>query len=249
MKKYFIGGTVVILLAVAGGSIFLLSNLNSLVARVIEDQGGEATATDVAVSGVDISLREGRAGMSGLTIASPDGFLARKAFSLGEIMVDIDLESLRNDPVVIEEIRIRAPVVAAEFHDDGLSNIGVLKKNVQDHAASFASGNGGGPDNAEKADQKRIRIKRFVFEEGHIEVDASALGLEPMAMDLPSIQLEDIGGPEGALPAEIAQAVLGALTREATSAIARTGLESKVKETVTEEAGKQAKTLLGRITN
>jgi hypothetical protein len=52
-----------------------------------------------------------------------------------------------------------------------------------------------------------------------------------------------------ALPAEIAQAVLGALTREATSAIALTGLESKVKETVTEEAGKQAKTLLGRITN
>ena len=119
MKKYWFGGAGVLVAAIAVGLVFLVSNLNSLVARIVEDEGSEVTATQVAVAGVDISLREGRGEMAGLTIASPRDFAAREAFSLGGIVVDIDVESLRSDPLVIEEIRVRAPVVNAEIHRDG----------------------------------------------------------------------------------------------------------------------------------
>ncbi len=251
-KKIFSGVILVVVLAVAGGIFYLLSNLNSLVAKVIENQGSEVTATKVAVAGVDISLRDGRAGMSGLTIDSPDGFKAQPAIGLGEIAVDIDIESLRGEPIVIEEILVRAPVVNAEVHKDGSSNIGVINDNVQKFSRELAkrtgSGNNGGGD-ASAEDQKRIRIKKFVFEQGRIEVDASELGIDAQAVDLPVIRLNDIGGASGARPAEIAQAVLGALTRQATATIAKSGIETKAKEAARDEAEKLGKKLLDGLTD
>jgi len=247
MKKVWLGGAGLLVVAVAVGFVLLVSNLNSLVARIVEEEGSEVTATEVAVAGVDISLREGRAEMAGLTIASPGEFAARHAFSLGGIAVDIDVESLRSDPLVIEEIRVLAPVVNAEIHRDGSSNIATLQRNVQEYAARFAGDGGKDEPSASDGNAKRLRIKRFVFEAGRIAVDASDLGLEPRALDLPAIRLDDIGGPEGALPQEIARAVLGALTRQATTTIAQAEVKEKAREIVAEEAEKQAKSLLSRI--
>jgi uncharacterized protein involved in outer membrane biogenesis len=245
-KKVFAGVFVVLVLVVAGGLYYLLSNLNSIVAGLIEKNGSEATATPVAVSGVDISLREGRASLSGLTIDSPDGFDAREAFRLGEITVDIDLESLRDDPLVIREIRVQAPVVQAEVHEDGSSNLMALNRNVQRYTGGTGSGDAGS-GGSEAADQKRIRIESFVFEQGRIEVDAAALGLEPRTVDLPAIRLSDIGGAQGALPGEIAKAVLGSLTRRAAESVAKAGIEAKAKETLKKEAEEQGRKLLEKI--
>lgn len=242
-KKIFAGVFVVLLLVVAGGLYYLLSNLNSIVAGLIEKHGSEVTATSVAVAGVDISLRDGKASLSGLTIDSPDGFDARHAFSLGEIAVDIDLESLRDEPLVIREIRVQAPVVQAEVHEDGSSNLMALNENVQ----RYAGGAAGGAGDPKAADQKRIRIESFVFEQGRIEVDAAQLGLEPRAVDLPAIRLSDIGGTQGALPGEIGKAVLGALTRQAAEAVAKAGIEAKAKEALQDEAEEQGKKLLEKI--
>lgn len=247
MKKYLVAAVVALVILVAGGVFYLLSNLNSIVAGVLEEQGGRVTATDVAVSGVDISLREGRSTIAGLSISSPDGFDAKNAFTLGEATVDIDLESVRKDPIVIDEIIVRAPVVNAEFLEDGSSNIRQLQENVERFAAS--AGGGGAGEGGESEDVKRIRIKRFVFEKGRIEVDASALGLETQALELPAFRLDDIGGAGGARPDEIAQAVLGALTRKATTEIARAGIDRKARDLATEEVEKQAQGLLDKIGN
>ncbi len=242
MKKFWLGAIAVLAVVCIGGIFFFLSNLNSIIAQVLEEQGSRVVATDVAVSGVDISLREGRGTIAGLSIASPDGFDTRHAFTLGEITVDIDLDSVREDPIVIDEIRVQAPVVNAEFLQGGSSNIGELQKNLQQYAASPE---GGGDQKSD--DVKRIRIRRFVFENGHIEVDATALGLEARSLDLPAIRLDDIGGAEGARPDAIAQAVLGALTRKATAEITRAEIDKKVRGIVADEVGEKAQGLLDKI--
>ena len=238
MKKVWLGIAAVIVLLVIGGFFYFLSNLNSIVARIIEDEGSQVVATDVAVSGVDISLREGRGTIAGLSVASPAGFETSHVFTLGEITLGLDLDSVRKDPIVIKEIRVRAPVVNAEILQTGSSNVRELQQNIQRYAASLGKGD------PQSGDVKRIRIKRFVFEKGRIEINASALGLEGRTLELPAITIDDIGGPEGALPNEIAQAVLGALTRKATAAIARAGIENKVKDLVIDKAGEMAQDLL-----
>ena len=245
MKKVWLGIGVVLVVVCLGGVFYFLSNLNAIVAKVMEEQGSEVVATEVSVSGVNISLRDGRGTISGLSVGSPEGFEARQAFTLAEITVDIDLESVREDPLVIDEIRVRAPVVNAEFLASGASNISELQKNLQQYAASVGGGSDGGGQNSDE--MKRIRIKRFVFEKGRIEVDAVALGLAKQSLDLPAISLDDIGGADGARPDEIAQAVLGALSRKATAEIARAGVENKVRGLVTDKVDEGVKGLLDKF--
>ncbi|MCP4574021.1 MAG: hypothetical protein GY838_16805 [bacterium] len=247
MKKVLLIALVLLVVIAGFGVCYLASNLNSIVAGLIEKHGSEAVGTEVAVSGVDLSLREGRATLAGLSIASPDGYDAGEAFTLGEITVDMDLESLRDEPLVIDEIVVQAPVVSAEFLENGTLNIQQLQQNVQRFADSAGAGDGGTAGGGGDEDLKRIRIKRFVFEEGRINADASALGLEARTLVLPVIRLDDIGGAAGARPDQIAQAVLGALTKKAAAEVAKAGVEQKVRDMAEDEAKKQAEGLLDKI--
>jgi len=223
MKKFLIVLVfAVVLLGV--GLWFLATNLNGLVASAIETHGSEVTETTVSVAGVDISLREGSGSISNLRIGSPEGFRARDVFELGDITVDLDVESLGNDPIVIEEIRIRAPVIHAEFLEDGSSNLQELRRRIEQHTAGAGGGPGGG------GAEKKLRIQRFVFEEGRIEVDASALGLEPRTIELPEIRLNDVGGEAGAPPDRVAQVALGELTRRTASEIASGEVQRLIEE-------------------
>jgi len=209
--------------AVVATGYYFLSNLNSLVARAIETHGSEVTDTQVGVSEVDISLREGRGSISGLRVASPDGFEAREAFSLGDITVDIDLGSVREDPIVIDEVRIQAPVINVELTETGSSNIDELRKRVQAYTSgSSVSGKSG--------DVKKIRIKKFVFEEGRVVVDASAIDIDKQEITLPEIHLENVGGSGGAPPDEIAKIIVTTVAKNVTSEIAGSEIDRLIKK-------------------
>lgn len=241
MKKVLIIA-VIIIVVVAAAIIFLVSNLDSLVAKMIEKHGSEATGTSVAVSGVEISLREGRGSIRGLEIANPEGFSPQKAFSLDDITLDIDIESLRGEPVVIEEIRVKAPVVFAEITKTGSSNIDQLRKNVQENAR-------GGTEEGDgtESEAKRLRIKKFVFEEGEIRIDGSALGIKERIVKLPEIRMNDIGGEKGATPNEIAVIVLRSVASEAASSVARSGVDELIKEKLGGSVKEKAKDLIKKI--
>jgi len=244
-KKVIAGGIVIVTIAIAAAAFYLFSNLNSLVAGAIETHGSDATDTRVGVSGVDISLRDGRGSIQGLTVASPEGFKASDAFSLGDITIDIDLKSVRENPIVIDEIRIRAPVVNAEVTKTGATNIDELRKRVQAYAAG-ASGDGSGDSGAET---KKFRIKKFVFEQGSVEVDATALGMKKQTITLPEIRLNDIGGKSGAAPDEIAKAILTTVAKKVTSEIAHSEVSRQVKDQLANSLNDKAKGLLEKIGN
>lgn len=243
MRKLLIIVAVVVVL-IAVGAFLLLSNLDSLVAKAIESNGSEVTGTRVHVSGVDIALREGRGTIEGISVANPDGYHAPHAFTLDDITLDLDLKSLRDEPIVIDEIRIKAPVVYAEFAEDGSLNINELKKRVEE----FTEGDGG-KDEGPGEPSKRIRIMRFVFEKGHIEVDASALGLEKRTVELPEIDLSDVGGSGGTTPDGIAKAVLGPVARRSAAEVARSEVSRLIEEKLGGSITDKAKGLLKKITN
>lgn len=241
MKKVLIIVAVVVIL-IAVGVYFLLSNLNSLVAGAIEKNGSDVTQTSVNVSGVEIALRDGRGSIKGLRVANPDEFEAPYAFSLEDITLDIDIKSLRDDPIVIEEVRIQAPTVSAEITETGASNIDELRKRVQEYSA----GSKGEGDESGRA-AKRIRIQQFVFEKGSVEVDASALGLEKRTIELPEIRLSDVGGESGAPPDAIAKIVLTAVAKKVTSEIAGSEIDRMIKEKLGGSITDKAKGLLDKI--
>jgi hypothetical protein len=222
--------------------IVAVSNLDKVIAKGIESLGSDATQTKVTVSGVAISLKEGRGSIKGLRVESPEGFDSRTALSLEDITVTVDGNTVREDPIVIGEIRIKAPVVNAEITQAGETNINVLKKRVESYGGKVTVGSG-------KAGEpgKKLRIMKFVFEEGRIEVDASDLGLEKKTIPLPEIRLDDIGGAAGATPEEIAREIMTAVARQTSSAIAGTEIDGLIKDKLSESAVDKAKGVLEKI--
>lgn len=241
MKKLLIAALVIVVLVVVA-LVLLVSNLDKLVAKGIEKFGSDATQTQVSVSGVDISLREGRGSIKGLRVASPEGFDARTALSFEDITIAIDVKSASEDPIVIDEIRIKAPVVNAEITQAGETNINVLKKRAASYNAKVTVGGG---DSGEPG--KKLRIMKFVFEEGRIEVDASDLGIEKKTIVLPEIRLNDIGGAAGAWPEEIVKEIMTAVARQTSSAIADSEIDGLIKEKLGGSAVDEAKGVLEKV--
>lgn len=241
MKKMIIIGTIALGIAIGVGAYYLVSNLSSLVASAIEKHGSDVTQTSVGVSGVKISLREGRGSITDLRIASPEGFKTRNVFALADITIDLDLASVRENPIVIDEIRIRAPVINAEVLKNGNSNIDELRKRVQAYSGA----------KAESADgvQKKLRIKKFVFEQGRVEVDASALGVGKRTLTLPEIRLDNVGGEKGVPPDQIAKLILTTVAKKTASEIASSEVNRLIKEQLGESISEKAKGLLGKIGN
>ncbi|MEO0036112.1 MAG: hypothetical protein RLZZ501_2135 [Pseudomonadota bacterium] len=128
MRKFIIG--VGLLLAViAGGLFYLFSSLDGIVKTVIERVGSDVAGTKVSVGGVALRLAEGKATLSGLTVANPPGFSSEPAIRLGEVTIALDTTSLNHSPIVIKEVSVAAPAVALELGAGG-SNLAVLRRNV-----------------------------------------------------------------------------------------------------------------------
>jgi hypothetical protein len=238
MKKVLIVVAVVVVL-IAAGIFLILSNLDALVEKAIEKHGSTVTQTGVSVSGVKLSLREGRGTINGLRIENPDGYGALNAFSLDDITLDIDIESLGSDPIVIDEIRIVAPEIYVEVTTDGSTNITDLRKNVQESLGEGSEGGSGGSE----GNEKRILIRKFVFDGGKIELDATALGQEKRTLQLPGITMNDIGGPGGFYPDQITAVILDRVIERVASAVAKAG----VREAAEKKLDSEAKKLLDRV--
>jgi len=138
---------------IALGGIFLVlivfiwqvvANLDSIVAGVIEDVGSDVLKTNVTVSGVAINLKEGKAGIAGVKIANPDGWSGATLLEMEGIEVDLDIESLSQDVLVIESIRIQNPQISYEGDEAGGSNMQTLLNNMEG-----ASGDGSGAADGE----------------------------------------------------------------------------------------------------
>ncbi len=241
MKKLIVVLAVIAAIVVVA-LIVAVSNIDKLIAKGIEKVGSDAMQTRVSVSGVDISFKEGRGSIKGLRVESPQGFDNRTALSLEDITIAIDVESVREDPIVIMEIRIKAPVVNAEITQAGETNINVLKKRVESYGGKVTVG-GGEPGKPEK----KLRIMKFVVEQGRIEVDASSLGLANQTIVLPEIRLSDIGGAAGAAPEEVAREIMSAVAHETAAAIAGSEIDGLIEEKLGESAVDKAKGVLEKV--
>lgn len=223
MKKVILGVIVVVLLAIGGVVYYGLSNLDAIVKAAIEKYGSQATQTEVKVEKVQIKLTEGNGSISGLTVANPKGFSQAQVFSLGEIGLGIDLQSLKEEPYVINHITVRAPQVFVEVNEAKKINLNELKKNLPTSAA--AKSDKGQPAGAGK--EPRLIIKRLTFEQGRIAADVAPLK-KKYDLKLPSINMANLGGSQGATPTELSKEILQRLSDAATAEIKKQGIDAEL---------------------
>lgn len=255
MKKVFIGLAVIAI--VLGALLWWLgANLDGIVKKVIEDVGTDVTQTSVGVSGVGIKLLDGKAAISGLSVANPPGFSGSNIFTLDKVSVEIDIKSVNSNPIIINEILVRQPQVFYEMNKDRTSNLDVLKKNVASYSASSSSSSS--PSDAdkeaatgEKGEELKLIIKKLNFEGGHLSAVSALAPDKKIEADLPAFQMNNLGqSTGGATSDQIAKQIMDRLVKQAVDVAAKAGvdqltdeLKQKGKEALDEKVGDTLKGL------
>ena len=228
-------GAIAALVVVIGGvSVFLLSNLDSLIKEAVEKVGTDATQAKVSLNEVSISIKSGSGYMRGLKVANPKGFKTPSAFELGGISITLDTGSIGQDPIVIKEIAITKPQVTYELGSGG-SNVDAIQKNVDAYSKQFASGGGA----KKEGESPKIVIENLYIRGGEISVSAAFLQGKALTTPLADVHLKDIGKEKkGASPAEITKKIIDSITKGAGSAVGALNLDKMM-----ESAGEAAKAI------
>jgi hypothetical protein len=227
-----LGALAVVALGV-GAVLYLGHSLDGLVADAIERVGSELTGSAVTVQRVQVRLRDADARVEGLDVANPagpaPGYSKEPALALGEIQVAIDTEAFDRSavmagdaPIPLKLVRVGEFRVNAEATPAGL-NLERLRQNVQRASPSAEA-----QPHTRSGDTVRLRIERFEFVGGRLRADATQVGGRAEELSIPTFALHDLGGAEGADPAEIGQVVLRELLSRSIRAAAKAGLSGEM---------------------
>lgn len=252
MKKALIA--VLVLIVVVGILLWrVYANLDVIVAGAIEDVGTRVSGTSVHVDGVELQLLDGKAAISGLNIANPPGFSGPDIFRLGQIAVAIDIESLKEGPIVIDRLQVSQPQVFMEMNEENRSNLDVLRKNVQSYTGTTTSPTGEEQPAEAAGEPVKLIIRKLVFEGGSLSA-SSALAGKSASVELPGFEMSGLGSAGGgATAAQLAQEILDRLIRQAAQAaskagldVARQKLEEKAKQQLDDKFGDKLKGVLSQ---
>jgi hypothetical protein len=216
MKKTIIISIILALvLAVAGIVIYVFTNADSILKAAIEKYGSRTTKTAVRVSSTKLKLSSGEGAVLGLTVANPPGFSFPSVITLDDISVKVAVKTITKKVIVIDSILVSGPDVFYELNEHGTANVDILKKNIISGPS--------GEEKSEKKPQKEIKllIRKLVFEKGRIHVLVAKVMNRPYIVQLPRLELLDIGRHGGATPEAVARTVAYALAEETAKAVAR----------------------------
>lgn len=210
-RKLVVVTLLVVLAVVAGIAIWFVRSIDGIVAREIERAGSEATGTTVSVGGVNVILKQGSGTIRSLRIANPTGFSPAAVLVADGITFDIDLTTLRDEVLVVDEVHLSRPRVRFEISKAGQANLDVIARNAQ--AA------GQEPD----TEPRKLRIKRFVIEDAGIDADASAVMGKQETLELKDLVFTNLGGRDGATSDVIAGEIIAAVRKEVSRKVMNEG--------------------------
>ena len=101
--------------------------------------------------------------------------------------------------------------------ENGTANVDILKKNL-----SSGSSRDEQPQKGPKGKEVKLHVRKLVFEKGKVHVRLAKLVDKPYTVELPRLELTDLGKHGGATPAEIARIMATALAEETAKAVAKT---------------------------
>jgi len=243
----FLASIAVVILLICGGLLWFVAggSLNEYVRSQIETVGSSITEQKVTVGKVDIKALEGAGSILALQVPNPENYKAPNALTLGEITLDINIESLKSSPIIIDAIIIKDVKAFAEMTKEGKAN---LKELLDTITKNSVSGNNPPKETTSDKQEPIIAVSKVVLENTHLTVDLSALGNKAHSASLPNINLTNIGGEEGLpasqLGAEIAKQALSKVWQEAKAA-----QKEKLKDKAIEELKDKAKDKLKSIFN
>ncbi len=246
-----IASIIVVLLLLSGGALWFLAggSLNDFIKNQIETVGTQVTEQAVTVKAVDIKLTSGAGSILGINLANPKTYSQPNAFSLGEVTLDINLESLTSSPIIIDAIVIKSPQAFVQMTQTGGSNIqeilDAIERNTPKGEAQTADKESAP---ASSTEEPKIKVSKIVLAGTSLSLDLSAFGNKEHSATLPDITLNNVGGeaglPASQLGSEIVKQALSNIWKKA-KATQKKKLTDDAKDKLKEKAKKKLTELFG----
>lgn len=235
MKKIFIALLALIIIGGAGAAYFISQNLDSFIAKTIEEEGTASLGSKVTVASVVTDLVNGKASISGLNVANPAGFTNDYAIELNSFSAEVDYATQ-----TIKKITINKPIINAELKGDK-SNFEVLLDNMPESDESEES-------EASQSDQV-ITIKRLILSKATVNLlakdyaPAAKYGLSndldlDRSFEMKDFALNNISGTADQISEEISEKLMDHVSGEVkrfVTAELKAQATAKLKEKATEK--------------
>lgn len=242
-----IASFIVVLLLLSGGALWFLANgsLNNYIKEQIETVGTQVTEQAVTVKAVDIKVASGAGSILGINLSNPENYSQPNAFSLGEMTLDINLESLTSSPIIIDAIVIKSPQAFVQFTETGGSNIQDILDAIERNTPKTDTS---AEEPASNDKEPQIKVSKIILAGTALTIDLSAFGNKEHSATLPDITLSNVGG-DGGLPAsqlgsEIVKQALSNIWKQA-KATQKKKLVDSAKDKLKEKAKKKLTDLFG----
>lgn len=217
-----------------------LGNIDKIVAKAIPYFGTKLLQTEVNLKAVDISLKEGKGSIKGLTVMNPDGYSNNRVFSLGETALEIDVASLPEDVYVLEDILVDAAEIRVEERN-GQLNLQALQQNLPVGSSNTQKADTA-KDNpvAKETQDVKLAIERLRLINIKAELVSEQFG--SFTLVVPDIIQTDLGSASNGLtPAQLTEKLLRNILKNVEKAAKnalRTKAEEKAKELIEKEKAK-----------
>jgi len=225
-------------LLICGAALWLLAPdaFNDYVKTQIETLGSEVTEQKVTVNNVDFKLTKGIAAINGLTLANPNTYQQKNAFTLGTIALDIDIASLTKEPIIIESFTIKDAKAFVEFTKSGGANFKDIIDAINKKLPKTSSSQEG-----KQKDEPKVSVTKLVLSGIGLSLDLRQLGFKEYQENLPEINLGAIGGktglPVSQLGVEISKKIMDSIWQQAKNVQGKK-LKDKAKQKLKEETKK-----------
>jgi len=230
------------LLIVAIG-VYIVMNSGALLERAIESYGSDYLGAPVEVGRANVSLTEGSAAIDGLVIGNPPGFSGPPAFRLDNISMTLNTDELSSELIALREVSVDGADVSA-LVKGRQSNL----QAIMDHLNARI---GTAEEDPAAESEVKLLIDRFAFTNAEASVDSDVLG--QAAVDVPDINLEDIGRQSGgATVGEVLRQVLEPVVRAVTRRLVEQGVDlegarERIEQNVRERADDAVGSGLNRL--
>lgn len=182
----------ILALLICGGVWYVLhTDWQSVVRSLVHKYGSEAVGTDVSIGKINLSLLDGKGGVSDIEVANPKGYSSENIIRLGNVSVSVDIKSLSKNTIVINEIRVDKPEVTYEILDLQHNNVKDILANLQKNSSSTAETKSTETDSSSS---KQVAIKKVTISGGAVTVMSNLLGgTQSLSANLPTINIKNIG--------------------------------------------------------
>ena len=178
-----IAALLVLLVVVAG--VIVVIYVDRLAAKVLTEGVEKAGGVRCTADGVDLSLLSGRLRVSRLAVMNPPGYSQGSMFLAEGAEMKVEVRSLWNQPVHVRRLEIAKLLISIEAGSQG-TNLKVFLENVKRRA---------GAD--DEADQTRMWVDELVIRQATVRFGGGVVEQGLMDIDLESIELPNIRGPDG----------------------------------------------------